>query len=979
MTKITGTNKSETLSGGAGDDFINGASGDDVLNGGGGNDTLFDSDEYASDDDAPTDADKLYGGAGNDVLTHYQGFSYSGTVQNTDGDLLDGGAGDDRLLFFGGQKGCTAVGGDGIDTLMFTLHGTLPNGAEFSMPTDMELVGSNVSVTLYTGGPRGTNPSLQVSGTGIERVQFASGAGDDKLVGGNLDDTLESYGGRDEIHGNGGNDYITIDLIEYAGNAPTNVMIDGGANTDTFDFSSYIASDENFVLDLSAGTFTANGRSLGPITGFESLTAWTRDGDDRLTGGALADHLRADNGNNKLVGNGGNDVLTSGDGVDSLDGGEGNDALYAGFGKDSLTGGGGNDLLDGGAGNDVMNGGAGNDTYAVDYLYDYRVDQTKAPRDIIYDTSGIDNITTQMSYLDMRFYKDIENATLDGITSVNVIGNDLNNTIDGRYAYFGLKADGGLGSDSILGALKSSNTLSGGVGNDVIDGGIYSDTLDGGADKDTLSGGDGNDVVKGGDGDDVILGDAPQNNAGVVFGSGNITKASGQGDAAHPISLDGHFSLAANPEIDNAKSLPHVTVSAKLNYVDYYNNSDFYTISLKAGAAIVVDIDTNSTDEFDATVLILNAEGEQLADSSYGSAREKSTGSPNANDPFLTYVAPSDGLYTIKVRPDFSGEGGSAYRMHVSLGQLGGDDTLSGQAGNDIIYGGEGQDSLDGGAGTDTLSGGAGSDTYYVDNSGDRCVEANGVAGTDLVLASVSYSLGGSELENLSLTGTTNLNGTGNSIANVITGNSGNNVLNGLGGADTMIGGVGSDTYYVDNVRDKAVEANGAAGTDLVYASASFSLAASELENLTLTGNASINGTGNSIANVVKGNTGANALDGMAGNDTLIGLAGKDTFVFSTALGAANVDHLTDFSAVDDTIQLSKSIFTALSAGALAATAFKDLSVAGAKVDADDRILYSKTTGALSYDADGNGSKAAVQFAIIDTKVALTHADFLVV
>ena len=50
-----------------------------------------------------------------------------------------------------------------------------------------------------------------------------------------------------------------------------------------------------------------------------------------------------------------------------------------------------------------------------------------------------------------------------------------------------------------------------------------------------------------------------------------------------------------------------------------------------------------------------------------------------------------------------------------------------------------------------------------------------------------------------------------------------------------------------------------------------------------------------------------------------------------------------------------------------------------ATVDADDRILYDKATGALSYDADGSGAQAAVQFAVIDTKVALTGADFFVV
>ena len=130
---------------------------------------------------------------------------------------------------------------------------------------------------------------------------------------------------------------------------------------------------------------------------------------------------------------------------------------------------------------------------------------------------------------------------------------------------------------------------------------------------------------------------------------------------------------------------------------------------------------------------------------------------------------------------------------------------------------------------------------------------------------------------------------------------------------------------------------------------------------------------------VIENAIGGSGRDTIIGNESanrLTGGEGRDTFVFSTKLG--EVDRIEDFDAKDDMIELSRSVFRKLAVGDLPTAAFKDLDVEGAKVDASDRIIYDRGTGALSYDPDGKGGEPAIRFATIRTKAKLTAANFVV-
>ena len=190
----------------------------------------------------------------------------------------------------------------------------------------------------------------------------------------------------------------------------------------------------------------------------------------------------------------------------------------------------------------------------------------------------------------------------------------------------------------------------------------------------------------------------------------------------------------------------------------------------------------------------------------------------------------------------------------------------------------------------------------------------------------------------MTLVGIAAINGAGNGLANVLQGNNRNNVLSGGGGNDAFWGYSGNDALW---------------GGD---------------------GNDTLNGGRNNDS--LWGEDGDDQLFGGPGNDTLRGGAGADSFVFDIPLDrSANCDMITDFAPGEgDQLVLHGAIFKSLGTTVTAG----NLHLGTAAADGDDYLVYNATSGALHYDADGNGAGAAVQFAVLPKDLSLMFSNIAV-
>ena len=785
---------------------------------------------------------------------------------------------------------------------------------------------------------------------------------DDVLIGNDGNNVLDGRGGADRMAGNGGDDIYFVDSAddivreEEDGGNDTIYVIGSGidlgdvANVENIIYVGGTAQPPAEDSDDDADASNAAGSLSNIIVGDE--------GDNELIGGAGGDTIFGLDGDDYIVG--GRDTLASrdinntipiADLDDQTETDDGADALYGGRGNDTILGGAGDDILDGGDGDDVLMGQAGADTFRGGAGVDTVDYSNESPFQLLV------NLQTNIASGGTA-----SGDTFDSIE--NLIGSD--DRID-RFI--------GTDDDNHFWGRGGGDVFNGGGGNDILDGGRDGDILYGDEGDDTLIGGAGQDYLDGGEGIDTVV--YAGSDAGVTVDLGNGT-ASG-GDATGPVQIVGR-----------GTAIRHDIIVDVENAVGSYHDDHL--------------IGTDGRNE------LSGGAGNDILTGGLG--RDVLNGGSGSDTADYSTSAKGVNLNLARGRSE-----GDTYNSIENLSGSGFNDRIKGDRKDNVLTGQGGNDVLKGGRGDDVLFGDFGDQADAIPRPGMGTGYAT--LGPDATNNSIATAFDISN--NFSLTEDPNIFDSTTVLHTTV-----NATGNGLGGYYSITLAAGTIlTIDIDGIADpnvhdswvRLLDSNGNVVTEnddgggdpgstsnrdsstvfVVQETGTYYILEGSWtpdapggwteavpEGSTYTLNVSVEfppepvQPGEAGNDKLFGGRGDDLLDGGLGADILSGGQGEDSFRFTTELGNGNVDRIKDFNVQDDTILLDSAIFTELDEGLLDFTAFHK-SASGTAQDAFDRIIYDSNDGTLSYDADGSGDIAAIQFAQLSTNLNLSADDFFVI
>ncbi|OWW20174.1 calcium-binding protein [Noviherbaspirillum denitrificans] len=903
--RLSGGNDNDLLDGGAGNDILEGGSGADVyrFGRGSGQDTINEDDNTAGVIDAlelGTNVkldDLSFQRTGDNLVLSIAGTSDTLTVVNW---FTDSRFRVEQLRFTDGQ---TMLLGDEIK--IGTAGGDSLSGSD----ADSMLLGEGGNDTLFGNGGN----DWMSGGAGDD--QLNGGAGDDILLGGDGNDNLSGGDGIDVINGGAGNDVVGGglggDIYRFGRGSGQDVVYEDDWTTnqaDTVELASdvvpadvtLVRDGNNLILGINGTTDTLtmmawfqDSRFRVEQVRFANGTVWTVDtmmdtasapvgtaGNDTLYGNSKDNGFNGMAGDDVILGYGGNDVLNGGDGNDNLSGGDGMDTL------------------DGGAGNDILGGGFGGDTYRFgrgsgqDTIYedDWMTSQAdtvelgagiasadisllRDGNDLILGINGsTDTLTMKSWFQDSRFRVDQVRFADGTVWNTDKLMDTASAPVgtagsDTMYGNSQANVMQGMDGDDTLMGYAGNDTLLGGAGNDNLSGGDGMDILDGGAGNDILSGGFGGDTYRfgRGSGQDVIYEDDWMTSQADILELGADIRAEDLN-----MSRDGNNMIIGIAGTGDTLTLQswYQDSRFRVDQVRFADGSTWLLSDLLLGTS-----GNDALTGTDADSLMFGRDGNDILtgnggnDRIDGGAGADTMAGGDGNDAYFVDNAADAVVEAANQGVDIvTSTVSHTLAANVEKLVLAGQAAINGtgNALDNTITGNSAANVLDGGLGVDTLQGGVGDDTYIIDNSGDVVIE-NANEGTDTISSGISTTLA-ANVENLTLTGSGNINGTGNAGNNTLTGNAGANILDGGAGADILQGGDGNDTYVVDDLGDVVVEASATGGIDTVNVDLAVYTLSANVENGRALGSGAING--NSLNNILFSGAGNNTLNGGAGTDT---------------------------------------------------------------------------------------------------------------